>query len=159
MGTHSIRIRRDDGREVMDAIRRIVQRLRVFSRRGEREVGPSGPQLFVLQLLADHPDQSVGALAEWTLTHQSTVSTVVAPLIRRGLVSRRVDEEDGRRVALSLTRSGQAVLLRSPTAPQAALIRALERLPARTRRSLADGLSALLSEMGAASASPAPLFF
>lgn len=148
----------DDARQVMEAIRRIVQRLRLFSRRAERELGLSGPQLFVLQLLADHPDQSVGALAERTLTHQSTVSTVVAPLIRRGLVSRREDLEDGRRVALNLTRSGQAVLLRSPTAPQAGLIRALERLPARTRRSLAGGLSALLCEMGATGA-PAPLFF
>src|SRR5436190_9233706 len=159
MGTHTMQVRRnggarqvDDARQVMDAIRRIVQRLRLFSRRAERELGLSGPQLFVLQLLADHPDLSVGALAERTLTHQSTVSTVVAPLIRRGLVSRREDLEDGRRVALNLTRSGQAVLLRSPTAPQAGLIRALERLPARTRRSLAGGLSALLSEMGATGA-------
>ncbi|HYV46586.1 MAG TPA: MarR family transcriptional regulator [Myxococcaceae bacterium] len=159
MGTHAIQLRRNDAREVMEAIRRIVQRLRVFSRRAEREQGLSGPQLFVLQLLADHPDQSVGALAERTLTHQSTVSTVVAPLIKKGLVSRRSDEADGRRVALNLTRAGQAVLQRSPTAPQAALIRALERLPGRTRRSLADGLNALLAEMGAASASPAPLFF
>jgi hypothetical protein len=45
-----------------------------------------------------------------------------------------------------------------PTAPQAGMIRALERLPPRTRRSLARGLSALLSEMGATS-TPAPLFF
>src|SRR5262245_61836259 len=123
MGTHTIRSQRDDGgrddtRQVMDAIRRIVQRLRVFSRRAERELGLSGPQLFVLQLLADHLDQSVGSLAERTLTHQSTVSTVVAPLVRRGLVARRADLEDGRRVALSLTRSGQTALLRSPTAPQ-----------------------------------------
>jgi MarR family transcriptional regulator, lower aerobic nicotinate degradation pathway regulator len=159
MGTHAIQLRRNDAREVMDGLRRIVQRLRVFSRRAEREQGISGPQLFALQLLADHPDLSVGALAERTLTHQSTVSTVVAPLIRKGLVSRRADEADGRRAVLSLTRAGQAVLQRSPTAPQAGLIRALERLPARTRRGLAEGLNAWLAEMGAASSSPAPLFF
>jgi len=161
MGTHAIRRGGgDDAREVMEAIRRIVQRLRVFSRRAEQELGLSGPQLFALQLLAEHPGQSVGSLAERTLTHQSTVSTVVAPLVRRGLVARRVDEEDGRKVALSLTRAGAAALLRSPTAPQAGLIRALERLPARTRRSLAKGLSVLLDEMGAAAAGgPAPLFF
>ncbi len=71
MGTHTIQARRNDGarerddvRQVMDAVRRIVQRLRVFSRRAERELGLSGPQLFALQLLADYPDQSVGSLAE-----------------------------------------------------------------------------------------------
>lgn len=159
MGTHAIQQRRNDAREVMEAIRRIVQRLRLFSRRAERELGLSGPQLFVIQLLADHPDLSVGALAERTLTHQSTVSTVVAPLIKKGLVARRSDEADGRRVLLSLTRSGQALLQKSPAAPQAGLIRALERLPARTRRGLADGLNALLAEIGASSATPAPLFF
>jgi DNA-binding MarR family transcriptional regulator len=75
-------------RDVLDSLRRIVQVLRESSRRAERQLGISGAQLFVLEKLAEAPSQSLNELAERTHTHQSSVSTVVARLVKRGPRSR-----------------------------------------------------------------------
>src|SRR5262245_28824999 len=102
--------REDDTRAVLDAVRRIVHALRESSRWAEKHVGLSGAQLFVLQKLAESPDAvSVNELAARTHTHQSSVSTVVARLVGRGLVRRVWSEADGRSVELTLSRRGQQV--------------------------------------------------
>ena len=72
-------------REVLDAIRRIVQALRESSRAAEKGVGLSSAQLFVLQTLQETPGLSLNELAERTRTHQSSVSVVVTKLARQRL--------------------------------------------------------------------------
>lgn len=148
----------DDVRSVMDSIRRVVRMLRVSARASERLVGTSGAQLFVLQQLAEAGPCSIGELAEHTLTHQSSVSVVVSRLIGRGLVSRRVSAEDGRRVLVALTPAGRTLLRRVPPMAQAHLIAGLRRMNAAQRGALAKGLSALVREIGANKQSPT-LFF
>lgn len=148
----------DDIRSVMDAIRRVVRMLRVSARASERLVGISGAQLFVLQQLADAGPCSIGELAEHTLTHQSSVSVVVSRLIERGLVSRRASEKDGRRVLVALTPEGRTLLRRAPPMAQAHLIAGLRKMSAAQRGALAQGLSALIREIGADTQSPT-LFF
>lgn len=148
----------EDVRSVMDSIRRVVRMLRVSARASERLVGISGAQLFVLQQLADAGLCSIGELADRTLTHQSSVSVVVSRLMERGLVSRRVSEADGRRVQISLTPAGRTLLRRAPPMAQAHLIAGLRRMNAAQRGALAQGLSALVRELGADTRSPT-LFF
>ncbi|WP_240359589.1 MarR family winged helix-turn-helix transcriptional regulator [Pyxidicoccus trucidator] len=161
MGSH---IKRGKGaeqgevREVMDGVRRLVRLLRVSARASERLVGISGAQLFVLQRLAEAGPCSINALAEHTLTHQSSVSVVVARLIERGLVTRRPSPEDGRRVEVALAPVGRALLSESPPMAQARLITGLRRLEPGVREGLARGLSALVAELGLDGDSP-PLFF
>src|SRR5579862_3620047 len=102
MGTHTSRQRaRPPGprtREVLDAIRRIVQALRESSRLAEARVGLSGAQLFVLRSVAESPGLSLNELAERTRTHQSSVSAVVMRLAREGLVEKRTADVDARRM-------------------------------------------------------------
>lgn len=161
MGSH---INRAEGaeqgevREVMDGIRRLVRLLRVSARASERLVGISGAQLFVLQQLAEAGPCSINTLAEATLTHQSSVSVVVARLIERGFVTRRPSPEDGRRVEVSLAPAGRALLREAPPMAQAQLIAGLRRLEPDVREGLSRGLSALVSELGLDGDSP-PLFF
>ncbi len=143
---------------VMDSIRRIVRLLRVSARASERLVGISGAQLFVLQQLAEAGPCSIGELAEATLTHQSSVSVVVSRLIERGFVSRRASEADGRRAEVMLTPAGRALLRRAPPMAQAHLISGLRRMGAAERGALAQGLSALVREIGADAQAPT-LFF
>lgn len=143
---------------VFNGLRAIVHMLHSVSREAERTLGISGAQLFVLTQLQATPALSIGALAERTLTHQSTVSIVVRRLQRRGLVRKQRAADDGRRVELTLTAAGAALLRRAPVSGQLRLLAALERLPARERRALARGLRHLLRELDIADA-PAPLFF
>jgi DNA-binding MarR family transcriptional regulator len=147
-----------DVRAVLDALRRIVRELRLSSRSAERDTGLSGAQLFVLQRLAEKPAKTMGDLAERTFTHQSSVSVVVRRLVERGLVATAASEEDARRVAIQLTRTGRALLRRAPRVAQESLLGAIQGLPAVRRRELARSLGALVAAMGLAEQAP-ELFF
>src|SRR5262249_31696851 len=98
---------------VLGGIRHILRAPREASRGAGREVGLGGAQLFVLQRLAGAPALSLNELAARTLTHQSSVSTVVSKLVRRGLVARTRADADGRRVEITLTAAGREVLGRA----------------------------------------------
>lgn len=132
----------------LDAIRRIVQVLRVSTRVAERRLGISGAQLFVLHALSESPAESLNDLAARTFTHQSSVSAVVERLVRRRLVSRKRSSTDARRVVLSLTPSGRALLRTSPDIAQLRLISALRELPPSDRRALTRILDRVVQEMG-----------
>jgi DNA-binding MarR family transcriptional regulator len=134
-------------RAILDGIRLIVRALRESSREAERAVGLSAAQLFVLQRLAGSPAISLNELADRTLTHQSSVSVVVAKLARRGLVARTRAVDDARRLEISLTSAGREVLGRAPAAAQDRLIAALALLGASARRSLAQDLGKLVEAM------------
>ncbi|HEY9517022.1 MAG TPA: MarR family winged helix-turn-helix transcriptional regulator [Gemmatimonadaceae bacterium] len=123
--------------------------MRASTRVAERRLGISGAQLFVLHALSESPAESLNDLAARTFTHQSSVSAVVERLVRRRLVSRKRSPEDARRVILSLTTSGRALLRSSPEIAQLRLISAIRELPQRDRRSLARILERVVHDMGA----------
>jgi len=147
----------DPRRAILDAFRLVDRALRLSSASVERDLGVSVAQLYVLRTLRERDGQSVGELARATLTHQSSVSVVVSRLVARGLVRRGVAEEDRRRVELSLTPRGRALVAGAPEAVQVRLVRALGALDAAERRTLA----ALLTRWARAAAldeAPPPLF-
>jgi DNA-binding MarR family transcriptional regulator len=150
----------DSARRVMNAVRRIVQALRIASRATENRFGVSAAQLFVLQKLAEGGSASVNDLAARTLTHQSSVSVVVQRLEDRGLVERATSPADARRMVLSLTGAGRSLVRKSPQAAQERLIDAIKRLPSSDRRTLATLLDRVAREaLGEAAPGAPPLFF
>jgi DNA-binding MarR family transcriptional regulator len=157
LGAHP-RIPPPESRVVLDAIRRIFQALRVSSRAAEQRVGLSGAQLFVLSTLAGQGACSLNELAQLTATHQSSVSVVVSRLSARGLLRRTIERADKRRLRLSLTPKGRALLLEAPEAAQERLIAGLERLTDRDRSTLSRILSDLVAKAGIEREPPA-LFF
>jgi DNA-binding MarR family transcriptional regulator len=145
-------------RTVLDGIRTIVRALRESSRHAERAVGLSAAQLFVLQRLAGAAPLSLNELAQRTLTHQSSVSVVVAKLAARGLVARTRADADARRLEITLTPAGRAVLARAPSAAQDRLIAGLTLIGPSARRSLARDLGRLVEAMALPAKAP-PMFF
>jgi DNA-binding MarR family transcriptional regulator len=143
---------------VFDPLRRLVHALHVASRETERRLGVTGAQLFVLTQLRATPSLSINALAERTMTHQSTVSVVVRRLVRRRLVKKVRAQDDARRVELTLTAAGIALLKRAPEVLQVRLANAIGALAAPQRRALANGLEHLVSELGVGNAPPAMFF-
>ncbi len=132
---------------VLDGFRSIVQALRESSRHTEQTIGLTASQLFVLQKLADTDVASVNELAARTYTHQSSVSTVVVKLVRRGMVARKADPNDRRRVVLSLTPAGRKALASAPHAPQQGLVAAVRRLSPNARRTLGRALTEIAQAM------------
>jgi DNA-binding MarR family transcriptional regulator len=143
---------------VFNALRRIVHALHGASRETERRLGVTSAQLFVLTQLRATPSLSINALAERTMTHQSTVSVVVRRLVRRKLVKKVRAAADARRVELTLTPSGAALLRRAPEVMQVRLSRAIAHMDESHREALARGLAQLGRELGVDDA-PVAMFF
>src|ERR1051326_296597 len=145
--------------EAMDSFRRIVHALR-SSHRAAGDVALTGAQLFVLTTLgASSKPMGVGELAEMTRTDQSTVSVVAARLVDRGLIRRERSTLDSRRVELSLTARGKAVLKKTPaTVAQRKLADALADLPPREAAALSRTLKKIVDAMGETDA-PARMLF
>lgn len=158
MGSHSSDGERGDTRAILDAIRSIVRALRESSRAAEKRLGLSGAQLFVLLKLSGTRALSLKELAERTLTHQSSVSVVASKLVDGGFVERAPSRIDRRRIELTLTRKGRALLGRAPEAAQDQLIAAIEALSGPRRRSLAKELRALASAMSVSARVPTMFF-
>lgn len=137
-----------DPAAVMDALRTLVQALRLSTRSVERSSGISGAQLFVLQQLADAPAGSVNELAARTRTHQSSVSTVVSRLVERGLAARTPAPRDARRMEITITPAGCDLVREAPRSAQVRMVEALGRMPARQVHALARGLGTLVREAG-----------
>src|SRR5574338_746802 len=107
----------------MDSLRRVVHALNIATRASERAFGLSAAQLFVLRQLAATSGQSLSDLAVRTRTTQSSISEVVARLVRRGLVDRQPSKDDRRRAQLSLTAAGRETLAAAPETVQERLLR------------------------------------
>jgi DNA-binding MarR family transcriptional regulator len=149
---------KEDVAQVFNSLRRLVHALHHASRDTERRLGVTGAQLFVLTQLRATPSISVNALAERTMTHQSTVSVVVRRLVRRKLVKKTRAADDARRLELTLTPAGRALLRRAPESVQVRLAKAVDGLAAADRRTLGRGLRRLVRALGADDA-PSPMFF
>jgi DNA-binding MarR family transcriptional regulator len=157
MGAH-IKSDAAPSRDILDSLRRIVQVLRESSRRAEQRLGISGAQLFVLEKLTEAPSQSLNELSDRTHTHQSSVSTVVARLVERGLVARQRSARDARRLELVLTARGRRMTVNTTGAAQDRLIRTIQTLPTRSSRQLASLLREVVSGMDALEHQPRMFF-
>ena len=103
---------------IVQALRQLVNGLRVTAHSVERELGLTGAQLFVLGEIAAEPNLSIRRVSERTLTDPSSASVVVARLLEKGLVARREDPADRRKSVLSVTSKGQKLLARAPEPPR-----------------------------------------
>ena len=135
----------NDAARAMNSLRRIVHALRIATRASESAFGLSTAQLFVLGQVSAAPGQSLGALAARTRTTQSSISEVVARLVRRGLVARQVSNDDRRRAELRLTEAGRVVLASAPETVQERLLRGFDQLDEPSRGALAEHLESWLA--------------
>jgi MarR family transcriptional regulator, lower aerobic nicotinate degradation pathway regulator len=140
--------------QIMDGVRTVVRALRINTRAIEKQMGISLAQLWVLQILAERPVDSLNELALATATHQSSVSVVVRRLVERELVTRTTANRDKRRVRIELTESGRSLLGKAPPTVQVSLVAGLRRMAPEARDQLArlmrDWLKAAGMDLGTA---------
>ncbi|EAV41551.1 transcriptional regulator, MarR family protein [Stappia aggregata IAM 12614] len=72
-----------------------------------RELGLRVPEWRVLACLYDQDGLMITQLARYSLMEQSRMTRIVDQMEKRGLVVRKSDEGDGRRVRVHLTDAGQ----------------------------------------------------
>lgn len=117
------------------------------SKRMVAATGVTGPQRLVIRIVGRFPGILAVQLADILHVHPSTLSSTLARLAREGLVTRRTDPKDRRRVQLGLTSAGRAIDVGSAHTIEAAVKRALERLSAEKVRHAADVLAELVHSL------------
>jgi DNA-binding MarR family transcriptional regulator len=123
--------------ELRDTIGRLVRRLRL-------EPGPPAPQLTVLSRLEREGAASVSDLAAAERMRPQSMAQTVGDLERAGLVSRRPDPADRRRLFVELTADGRRLLHATRARREGWLTDALEReLDPADRALLAEAVALL----------------
>lgn len=123
------------------------------SKRMETELGITSPQSIALRIIGRYPGILAGQLARLLHVDASTVSAILGRLVQRGLVERRVDPRDRRRVSLGLTAEGRALDTLHAQSIEASVARALAQTSASDVEATRRVLATLREELTRTSAS------
>lgn len=137
--------------EVLDFMRllwSIDHGLQTTSKRMESHLGITGLQRMVLRLVGRFPGISAGHLARILHVHPSTLTGVLKRLEEKALVTRNSDPLDARRALFNLTGRGRQFDVPSTGTVEAAVQRALEKVPQTKIAAARDVLRALAEELG-----------
>jgi DNA-binding MarR family transcriptional regulator len=121
--------------------------LEVTSSRMHRSLGVTAQQRFLIRIVGRMGPLSAGELALLLHVHPGTLSTALRRLQERGLLSRKRDPDDARRILIHLTPRGRRVDLLSAGSVENAVRSVLRRTApaesravARVMRNIADQL-------------------
>src|SRR5688500_20205553 len=89
--------------QAIAAVAAFLEEVRLCDDIALKLVGVTAAQLAILCALADHGDQSINELAGVSRSHQSSVSTVVWPLVSKRLGSQTPNPQDNRQKVVRLT--------------------------------------------------------
>jgi DNA-binding MarR family transcriptional regulator len=126
-----------------EALTRLSRRFNALQRGEKRCFGVTMPQCLALELLHQEGPQTVRGLADGLGLETSSATRLIDGLARDGLVARRRDEEDRRRVFLSLTESGNELAVRLEGCADEYTERILACIPRGQRRDLLAALRLL----------------
>jgi len=135
--------------EFLEGVWRLNHALERASMRMEATLGVTAQQRLIIRCVGKYPGMTSGQLATLLHLDPGTISTSVGRLERKGLLQRRQDLRDKRRITLGLTAEGRALDKPTPGTIEHAVERLLESSDATetlaTRRML-DKLAELLSD-------------
>lgn len=99
--------------EVVIAIRRIIRAIDLQSRKLVQSHGLTGPQALVLREAGRGRPLTAGELANNVSLSQATITDIVKRLESRDLLVRERSSDDKRRIIITLTEKGRAIVAHS----------------------------------------------
>lgn len=100
--------------QVLVSLRRIIRATDLHSRKLGKSTGLTTPQLVIITAIGQKPESTVSDIAKAVSLSLATVTTILNRLEASGLVNKVRSTIDRRRVILSLTEKGLAVLDEAP---------------------------------------------
>jgi DNA-binding MarR family transcriptional regulator len=113
--------------QFMQRLWELVHALAVRSKRMGRTLGVTGPQRLVIRVVGQSPGATPSEISEILGLHPSTLTGVLARLEHQGLLQRRVDAADRRRIRFRLTPAGRRIDRERKGTVEAAVRRAMSR--------------------------------
>jgi len=122
-----------------------------------QRVGLTGPQLTILRAVVDAGELSVGDIARAVSLSQATVTGILQRLETKGLLARRRDTDDRRKVLLHCTTGALELLDRAPTPLQRHFLRRFDSLAEWERSQIISSLERVVAMMEAGEIDATPL--
>ena len=114
---------------ILRSLRRITRSIDLYRRQLAGRHGLTGPQLVCMRVLHEGGPITPSELARAVELSQATVTGIIDRLEAQALVSRARNVDDRRRVTVSLTDAGAALVAKAPPPLDARFLERLARLP------------------------------
>ncbi|NQW37218.1 MAG: MarR family transcriptional regulator [Flavobacteriales bacterium] len=134
--------------EILIKLRRIVRSINLESKRVDKELGVSIPQLLCLQFLAEQDEFRTNAskLKAFLNLNASTITGIISRLEKKNLVVKLPKTIDKRITLISLTAKGMELIQNAPITFQQKLSEKLQALPPEKIKTIMEGID-LLTEL------------
>jgi DNA-binding MarR family transcriptional regulator len=142
--------------EMLVSLRKITQAISVHSRDLQRRCGLTGPQLVILNDIANYESISVTQLARSISLSQATVTDILNRLEKKGLVERMRDHTDRRRVMIRITAECRDILSKAPPTLQETFVSGYTDLPEWEQLMILSALERIVDLMSAGKINAAP---
>jgi DNA-binding MarR family transcriptional regulator len=143
--------------QILVALRRIMRAIDLRSKHLEKLVGLTVPQLLVLQQLQAGHELSVSEIARGVNLSQSTVTSMLHRLEAKGLVTRKRNEDDRRKVRICLTREGREQVRDAPGLLQEEFVNRFEMLEPWEQKMLTSSVERIAAIMDAEAVDASPI--
>jgi len=146
-------------RDILIKLRKIIRSINIESKKVEKQMGISIPQLLTLQYLDeqdDYKDTSKNIKSHLNL-NASTVSGIISRLESKGLVARLPNPVDKRGSYITLTAKASELLTKAPTTLQEKLTLRLKDLGEDQIIALNENIDLLIRIMDAVDIDAAPM--
>ena len=145
--------------DVLVALRRIMRATSLYSRKLEKSVGLTVPQLMVTRAIGSKGVLTASELAREVSLSQATVTTILNRLEERQLLTRERSEQDRRRVKLRLTEAGKVVFREAPQSLQNTFSARFEALTKWEQHQVVAALTRVAEMMDAGDLEVLPLLY
>ncbi|TVL20420.1 transcriptional regulator [Shewanella xiamenensis] len=143
--------------QLLISLRRVIRAIDIHSRQLNKHSGLTGPQLMVMQKIAQLGAPLAKQVAEEITLSPATVTTIIDRLEGRGLVIRKRSESDKRKVHLYLSDAGRALLEASPKPLQKHFIKQYQNLEEWEQSQLLSSVERIAAMMDADKIDAAPM--
>lgn len=143
--------------ELLIALRKIIRAIDMHSRKLNKDVGLTGPQLMILQNVGKNDGVMVREIADTINLSSATVTSVLDRMEARGLVKRVRSTIDKRKVGVYLTDKGELALSTAPLPLQANFTNKFNELEEWEQSQMVATLQRLASMMNAQNVDAAPV--
>lgn len=113
---------------VLETLRKINRAIGLRSRQLVKTVGLTVPQILVVKEVVENGESAIGHVAEEVSLSQATVTTIVDRLEQQGLLVRRRDEMDRRKVMIAATERARSIVASNPAILQEEFTEAFSKL-------------------------------
>lgn len=143
--------------QLLISLRRVIRAIDIHSRQLNKHSGLTGPQLMVMQKIAQLDAPLAKQVAEEITLSPATVTTIIDRLEGRGLVMRKRSDTDKRKVHLSLSDAGRSLLQDSPKPLQDHFIKRYQNLEEWEQSQLLSAVERIAVMMDADKIDAAPM--